>query len=73
MARPYRYPLELRRRAVPMVAEVRDDYPNETAALQAVTEDGRKRGKWICCSPCPRGRGEHGQPVSPARRVPAGR
>ncbi|MEU2251090.1 IS3 family transposase [Streptomyces sp. NPDC019224] len=38
MARPSRYPLELRRRAVRMVAEVRDDYPNETAALQAVTE-----------------------------------
>ncbi|MFM9448842.1 IS3 family transposase [Streptomyces acidiscabies] len=38
MARPSRYPLELRRRAVRMVAEVRDDYPNETAALQAVAE-----------------------------------
>ncbi|MFD0501620.1 IS3 family transposase [Streptomyces rhizosphaericus] len=38
MARPSRYPLELRRRAVRMVAEVRDDHPNETAALQAVTE-----------------------------------
>ncbi|MGW4551867.1 IS3 family transposase [Streptomyces violaceorubidus] len=38
MARPSRYPLELRRRAVRMVAEVRDDYPNETAALQAVTD-----------------------------------
>ncbi|MFC9037569.1 hypothetical protein [[Kitasatospora] papulosa] len=31
-------PLELRGRAVRMVAEVRDDYPNETADLQAVTE-----------------------------------
>ncbi|MFF8992035.1 hypothetical protein ACF09H_19215, partial [Streptomyces sp. NPDC014983] len=30
MARPSRYPLELRRRAVRMVAEVRGDYPNET-------------------------------------------
>ncbi|EXU68676.1 transposase [Streptomyces sp. PRh5] len=38
MARPSRYPLELRRRAVRMVAEVRDGYPNETAALQAVTD-----------------------------------
>ncbi|MFE7424261.1 IS3 family transposase [Streptomyces sp. NPDC057545] len=38
MARPSRYPLELRRRAVRMVAEVRGDYPNETAALQAVTD-----------------------------------
>lgn len=38
MARPSRYPLELRRRAVRMVAEVRDDHPNETAALQTVTE-----------------------------------
>ncbi|MCX4736240.1 hypothetical protein [Streptomyces sp. NBC_01363] len=38
MARPSRCPLELRRRAVHMVAEVRDDYANETAALQAVTE-----------------------------------
>ncbi|MEU1444023.1 IS3 family transposase [Streptomyces mirabilis] len=38
MARPSRYPLELRRRAVRMVAEVRDDYPTETAVLQAVAE-----------------------------------
>ena len=38
MARPSRYPLELRRRAVRMVAQVRDDYPNEAAALQAVAE-----------------------------------
>ncbi|MEE1807995.1 IS3 family transposase [Streptomyces sp. BE133] len=38
MARPSRYPLELRRRAVRMVAEVRDEHPNETAALQAVTD-----------------------------------
>ncbi|MEW2051580.1 hypothetical protein [Streptomyces sp. NPDC005476] len=38
MARPSRYPLELRRRAVRMVAEVRDDHPNETAALQAVAD-----------------------------------
>ncbi|MEU2339060.1 IS3 family transposase [Streptomyces sp. NPDC013172] len=38
MARPSRYPLGLRRRAVRMVAEVRDDYPNETAALQAVAD-----------------------------------
>ncbi|AQW48394.1 transposase [Streptomyces violaceusniger] len=38
MARPSRYPLELRRRAVRMVAEVRDDYPNETTALQAVAD-----------------------------------
>ncbi|GFE13217.1 hypothetical protein Sgleb_12640 [Streptomyces glebosus] len=30
--------LELRRRAVRMVAEVRGDYPNETAALQAVAD-----------------------------------
>ncbi|MFC9757986.1 hypothetical protein [Streptomyces sp. NPDC056921] len=38
MARPSRYPLELRRRVVRMFAEVRGAYPNETAALQAVTE-----------------------------------
>ena len=38
MARPSGYPPELRRRAVRMVAEVRDDYPNETAALQAVAD-----------------------------------
>ncbi|MFL4909701.1 IS3 family transposase [Streptomyces sp. MMS24-I2-30] len=38
MARPSRYPLELRRRAVRMVTEVRDDHPNETAALQAVAD-----------------------------------
>ncbi|MBQ0953042.1 MULTISPECIES: hypothetical protein [Streptomyces] len=31
-------PPELRRRAVRMVAEVRDDYPNETAVLQAVAD-----------------------------------
>ncbi|WP_326594516.1 transposase [Streptomyces brevispora] len=38
MARPSRYPLELRRRAVRMFAEVRGDYPTETAALQSVAE-----------------------------------
>ncbi|MCX4564422.1 IS3 family transposase [Streptomyces phaeochromogenes] len=38
MARPSRYPLELCRRAVRMVAEVRDDHPNETAALQTVAD-----------------------------------
>ncbi|WPW26452.1 IS3 family transposase [Streptomyces atratus] len=38
MARPSRYPLELRRRAVRMVAEVRGDHTTETAALQAVVE-----------------------------------
>ncbi|MEU3735100.1 IS3 family transposase [Streptomyces sp. NPDC033538] len=38
MARPSRYPLELRRRAVRMFAEVRGDYPNETTALQAVAD-----------------------------------
>ncbi len=34
MARPSRYPLEFRRRAARMVAEVRNDHPNETAALR---------------------------------------
>ena len=38
MARPSRYPLELRRRVVRMVAEVCDDYPNEAAASQAVAD-----------------------------------
>ncbi|MEU2835002.1 transposase, partial [Streptomyces lavendulae] len=38
MARPSRYPAEFRRRAVRMFAEVRDDHPNETAALQTVAE-----------------------------------
>ncbi|WP_442538158.1 transposase [Streptomyces pimonensis] len=38
MARPSRYPLELRRRAVRMTAEVRGDHPNKTAALQAVAD-----------------------------------
>ncbi|MFE4665187.1 IS3 family transposase [Streptomyces sp. NPDC056716] len=38
MARPSRYPLELRRRAVRMFAEVRGDHPTETAALQSVAE-----------------------------------
>ncbi|MCX4781493.1 transposase [Streptomyces sp. NBC_01264] len=36
MARPSSYPLELRKRAVRMVAEVRGDYPNESAAFKAV-------------------------------------
>ncbi|WP_405565114.1 IS3 family transposase [Streptomyces sp. NBC_01180] len=38
MARPSSYPLELRKRAVRMVAEVRGDYPNESAAFKAVAE-----------------------------------
>lgn len=38
MARPSSYPLELRRRAVRMVAEVLGDYPNESAALKAVSQ-----------------------------------
>ncbi|MEU6709093.1 IS3 family transposase [Streptomyces wuyuanensis] len=38
MARPSSYPLELRRRAVRMVAEVLGDYPNESAALKAVAQ-----------------------------------
>ncbi|CAL9328043.1 Insertion element IS6110 uncharacterized 12.0 kDa protein [Streptomyces sp. enrichment culture] len=38
MARPSMYPPELRKRAVRMVAEIRDDYRNETAALNAVME-----------------------------------
>jgi transposase len=36
MARPSPYPLELRRRAVRMVAEVRPDYNTEWAAMKAV-------------------------------------
>ncbi len=32
MVRPSSYPPELRKRAVRMVAEVRGDYPNESAA-----------------------------------------
>lgn len=36
MARPSQYPLELRRRAVRMVAEVRPDYDAEWAAMKAV-------------------------------------
>ncbi|MCX5315645.1 IS3 family transposase [Streptomyces sp. NBC_00154] len=38
MARPSSYPLELRKRAVRMVAEVRGDYPNESAALKTVAQ-----------------------------------
>ncbi|MCY0947086.1 IS3 family transposase [Streptomyces antarcticus] len=38
MARPSSYPAELRKRAVRMVAEVRSDYPNESAAIKAVAE-----------------------------------
>ncbi|MEV7020441.1 IS3 family transposase [Streptomyces sp. NPDC093991] len=36
MVRPSQYPLELRRRAVRMVAEVRPDYDTEWAAMKAV-------------------------------------
>lgn len=36
MALPSRYPLELRRRAVRMVAEVGPDYGTEWAAMKAV-------------------------------------
>ncbi|MFE7816374.1 transposase [Streptomyces sp. NPDC057433] len=36
MARPSPYPLELRRRAVRMAAEVRPDYDTEWAAMKAV-------------------------------------
>ncbi|MFD5160460.1 transposase [Streptomyces hawaiiensis] len=38
LARPSSYPPELRIRAVRMVAEVRGDYPNESAALRAVAQ-----------------------------------
>ncbi|GAB2865201.1 hypothetical protein GCM10022221_76830 [Actinocorallia aurea] len=38
MARPSQYPPELWQRAVRMVAEVRPDYPNESAALAAVAQ-----------------------------------
>lgn len=38
MARPSKYPLELRRRAVRMVAELGKDYDTEWAAMKAVTE-----------------------------------
>jgi transposase len=36
MARPSSYPPELRKRAVRMVAEVRGDYPTESAVINAV-------------------------------------
>jgi transposase len=36
MARPSKYPRELRERAVRMVVEVRPDYPSEYAAMSAV-------------------------------------
>src|SRR5690349_1567503 len=38
MARPSRYPLELRRRAVRMVAEVRPEYDTEWSAMEAVAQ-----------------------------------
>ncbi len=52
MARPSSYPVELRQRAVRMVAETKTDYPSEFAAIDAVA---RKLGigsaetlrKWI--------------------------
>ncbi|EON25734.1 transposase IS3/IS911 family protein [Nocardioides sp. CF8] len=36
MARPSKYPTELRERAVRMVIESRQDYENETAAMRSV-------------------------------------
>jgi transposase len=36
MARPSRYPTELRERAVRMVMESRQDYPHEAAAIRSV-------------------------------------
>lgn len=38
MARPSSYLLELGKRAIRMVAEVRGEYPNEPAALRAVAQ-----------------------------------
>ncbi len=38
MARPSQYPLELRRRAVRMVAEVRPEYDTEWGAMKAVAQ-----------------------------------
>ena len=38
MARPSRYPQELRERAVRMVREHRDEYPSEWAAMRSVAE-----------------------------------
>jgi transposase len=37
MARPSKYPSELRERAVRMVFESKDDYPSEFEAIRAVT------------------------------------
>jgi transposase-like protein len=42
MPRPSRYPLELRRRAVRMIAEVRDDYPNALQAVAAKLDIGSR-------------------------------
>ena len=36
MARPSKYPTELRERAVRMVIECRQDYPHESAAIRSV-------------------------------------
>jgi len=36
MARPSKYPTELRERAVRLVIEVRDDHPSESAAIKSV-------------------------------------
>ncbi|MEU1217012.1 hypothetical protein ABZ424_32400 [Streptomyces sp. NPDC005790] len=38
MASPSSHPVELRKRAVRMVVEVRGDHPNESAALKAVAQ-----------------------------------
>ncbi|MDH6630356.1 hypothetical protein M2271_008216 [Streptomyces sp. LBL] len=38
MARPSPYPLELRRRAVRMVTELRPEYETEWAAMKAVAQ-----------------------------------
>ncbi|WP_190193772.1 hypothetical protein [Streptomyces minutiscleroticus] len=55
MARPSQYPLELRRRAVRMVAEVRPDHDAEWAAMKAVlikfgSLDRPGRGGSLCCT-----------------------
>ena len=56
MARPSKYPDELRERAVRMVAEVRPQYPSEWAAMKAVARLLGMAPRRRCASGCARPR-----------------
>lgn len=71
MARPSSYPSELSKRAVRMVAEVRADYPNESAALRAVAQKLGTTGQHCVLHHHRRYRAEPGP--APMAPTPAGR